>query len=67
MDVGGKWRAEGDGTVDSITIPMLNDSRIPGRDDEELVLNGPVLSTVRYVVHQTGLELSDRASFGSNR
>ena len=42
--------------VDSITIPMPNDSRIPGRDDEEMVLNGPVLSTVRYVVPLPGLE-----------
>ena len=59
------WTLEGSGgpkgTVDSITIPMPNDSRISGRDDEEMVLNGPVLSTVRYVVPPGRLELPSLA------
>ena len=30
------------------SIPMPDDSRIPGRDAEELALNGSVLSTVKF-------------------
>ena len=30
------------------SIPMPYDSRIPGRDSEELALNGPVLPTVPF-------------------
>ncbi len=30
------------------TIPMPDDSRIPGMDAEEVALHGPVLSTVKY-------------------
>ncbi len=30
------------------TIPMPDDSPIPGRDAEELALHAPVLSTVKY-------------------
>ena len=30
------------------TIPMADDSPIPGRDAEEMALNGSVLSTVKF-------------------
>ena len=31
-----------------VTIPMPDDSPIPGRDAEEMALNGSVLSTVKF-------------------
>ena len=34
--------------VVSYTIPMPDDSPIPGRDAEEMALHGPVLSTVKF-------------------
>ena len=37
-----------DNSVVRNTIPMPDDSLIPGRDAEEMVLNGSVLSTVKY-------------------
>ena len=36
----------GDEAVLTYTIPMPSDSRIPGRDTEEVALRSPVLSTV---------------------
>ena len=37
-----------DNAVVRYTIPMPDDSPIPGRDAEEMALNGSVLSTVKY-------------------